>query len=211
MIGNVVTSILRQVREGIAFIKDLDKDLTEISMITGLTRDKTRELALEYARLGAEMGKTVKEISEVNKELIRQGLALDVAKQRMEVILKLSAAARISTQDSLQIITSSVNAMGEGAEKTSDVLLLAGAVSASSAEQIGEAFTKTASSARSTGMSMENLTAILATLIETTQESPSSLGNSIKFWWSINPVNCWNPLRAYMLNRKDEKCLYAYA
>ena len=171
---------IRKFKEGLTFIKDLDKDLTEISMITGMTRNQTRELALEYANFGQAMGKTVKEISEVNKELIRQGLAMDVAKDRLDTILKLSATAAISTNDALQIITSSVNAMGEDSEKTSDILLKAGAVSASSAAQIGEAFTKTASSAKATGMSIQELTSILATMIEITQESPASLGNSIK-------------------------------
>lgn len=190
LLGNVIVSTLGKIRDGVQFIKDVDKDLTEVSMITGVTREETRQLALEYANLGHEMAKTVGEISAVNKELIRQGLAMDVARERLESILKLSAAANISTDDSLKIITSSVNAMGESAEKTSDVLLLAGAISASSAEQIGEAFTKTASSARATGMSMENLTGILATLIEVTQESPASLGNSMKTLLSrFNRIN----------------------
>lgn len=171
---------LRKIREGIIFLQDLDKELTEVSMITGMTRDQTRELAQEYARLGAEISKTVTEISAVNKELIRQGLPLEVARERMEAILKLSATANITTEESLGIITSSVNAMKENAEKTSDILLKAGAVSASSAAQIGEAFTKTASSAKATGVSIESLTAILSTMIEITQESPSSLGNSMK-------------------------------
>lgn len=185
-----MASVFRQIRDGITFLKELDKDLTEISMITGITRDQTRELAKSYAELGMEMGKTVKEISEVNKELIRQGLSLDVARERMEAILKLSATANISTSESLQIITSSVNAMGETAEKTSDILLKAGAVSASSAAQIGEAFTKTASSAKATGVNIESLSAIIATLIEITQESPSSLGNSMKTLFArFNKVN----------------------
>lgn len=171
---------LRKLREGLTFLKDLDKDLTEVSMITGMTREQTRGLALEYANLGREMGKTVQEISAVNKELLRQGLSMDVAKERMDSIIKLSATARISADESLKIITSSVNAMGETAEKTSDVLLKAGMTSASSASQIGEAFTKTASSARATGMTIEETASILATMIEVTQESPSSLGNSMK-------------------------------
>ena len=171
---------LRKLREGLSFLVELDKQLTEISMITGITRDQTRELAQEYAILGREIGKTVLEISAVNKELIRQGLSIEVAKDRLEAILKLSATANITTEQSLAIITSSVNAMGEAVDKTTDVLLKAGAVSASSVEQIGEAFTKTASSAKATGVSIENLTALLATMIEITQESPSSLGNSMK-------------------------------
>ncbi|MFA5558991.1 MAG: phage tail tape measure protein [Methanofastidiosum sp.] len=180
MIGNVIMTVIRGIRDSITFIKELDKDLTEISMITGMTRTQTRELANEYARFGKEMGKTVMEISAVNKELIRQGLSLDIARQRMEAILKLSSTARISTEQSLEIITSSVNAMKESVDVTTDTLLKAGAVSASSAAQIGEAFTKTASSAKATGVSIQNLTSMLATMIEITQESPSSLGNSMK-------------------------------
>ena len=180
VIGNVIVTVLHQIREGIAFVKELDKDLTQVSMLTGQTREETRDLALEYARLGAEMAKTVSEISKVNTELIRQGLSLEVARKRMETVLKFSATAAISAEESLRVITSSVNAMGEAAEKTSDVLLLAGAISASSAEEIGEAFTKTASSAKAVGVPLESLAAILATLVEVTQESPSSLGNSMK-------------------------------
>ena len=55
-------------------------------MLTGQTREETRDLA-EYARLGAEMAKTVSEISKVNTELIRQGLSLEVARKRMETVL----------------------------------------------------------------------------------------------------------------------------
>jgi len=84
-----------------------------------------------------------------------------------KVILKLSAAARISTQEfNFKIIhLFSGTLWAKVLKKLQMCFCLPEAVSASSAAQIGEAFTKTASSARSTGMSMENLTAILATLI----------------------------------------------
>ncbi len=210
IVGNIVVGFFRQIREGISFLQELDKDLTEIAMITGIARDETRDLAKSYAELGREMAKTSIEISKVNTELVRQGLSLEVARERMEVILKLSATARISTTDSVQIITSSVNAMGEAAEKTSDVLLKAGAVSASSAAQIGEAFTKTASSARATGMSIENLTAIISTLIEVTQESPSSLGKNmppymVTYKCKFLLINWGSPnVKARMIHNKQE-------
>ena len=65
--------------------------------------------------------------------------------------------------------------MGEAAENFRRAFA-AGAISASSAEEIGEAFTKTASSAKAVGVPLESLAAILATLVEVTQESPSKLG-----------------------------------
>lgn len=171
---------IRKVREGVEFISDLDSDLTQIRVITGMTSDQTLELAKSYAQLGFEVGKTVKEISSVSVELYRQGLALEEVDKRMRVITQMSAVGNIDTNETLKVITSSVNALGEESEKTADILLKAGAISASSAEEIGEALTKTASSAKATGLSIEQTTAYLSSLIETTQESPESLGNSLK-------------------------------
>lgn len=171
---------IRKVREGIEFISDLDKDLTQIRVITGMTDEQTRNLAESYAELGFQVGKTVKEISGVSVELYRQGLALEEVDKRMRVITQMSAVGNIDIDQTLKVITSSVNALGEESEKTADILLKAGAISASSAEEIGEALTKTASSAKSTGLSIEQTTAYLSSLIEITQESPESLGNSLK-------------------------------
>ena len=171
---------IRKFREGIEIIKELDKELTAVSIITGKTKEETKQLALEYAQLGREMGKTVKEISQVNTELIRQGLSAEESYERMQTILKLSATGALPAKQTMSIITTSVNALGAEAERTADVLLRAGNISASSVEEIGEALTKTASSAKATGMTLEELSAITSALVEITGESPSSLGNSLK-------------------------------
>lgn len=171
---------LRKIREGVSFISDLDKDMTQIKVITGMTSEQTKELAKSYAELGYEVGKTVKEISSASVELYRQGLAVEEVDKRMRVITQMAAVGDIDVGETTKVITSSVNALGEEAEKTADILLKAGAISASSAEEIGAALTKTASSAKATGMTIEETTSYLATLIETTQESPESLGNSLK-------------------------------
>lgn len=171
---------LRKLREGIDIVKNLDKELTQVAITTGQTREETRYLGQEYSRLAIEMGKTVAEISAVNTELVRQGLSIEESQRRLQTVLKLSASAGLETRETLSIITSSVNALGEEAEKTADVLLRSGQISASSAGQIGEALTKVASSAKATDMSLEEITATISTLVEVTQESPNSLGNSMK-------------------------------
>ncbi len=172
-------SQVRKFREGIDIIRQLDSELTQVSVITGINRDEMRDLAKEYARLGEQMNKTAVDISRINTELVRQGLSLEEANERMQTILKMSSAGSMSVDDTLKVITSSVNALGVESERAADVMLKAGAISASSAGQIGEALTKTASSAKLAGLSIEELSAILSTLVEVTQESPSSLGTSI--------------------------------
>ena len=190
LVGGVLVGFVRNIKGSIDFIKELDKELTQVSIVQGLTRDETLELAKSYAVLASQMGKTVTEISRVNTELVRQGLSLEESQRRMNTILKLSATAGIDTSQSMQIVTSSVNALGEESEKTADIMLKAANISASNVGQIGEAFTKVASSAKATGMGITELNAILSTLIEVTQESPSSLGNSLKTLLSrFNKIN----------------------
>ena len=171
---------LRKIREGFSFIAELDKNLTQVAIVQGNLRESTKYLADEYVSLAKEMKKSVTEISQVNMELIRQGLSVEEATSRMTTILKLSSAAMITTDDALRFITSSVNAMGEEAEKTADVLLKASQVSASTVEGLGLAFTKTASSAYVAGLEIEQVTALLATMKEITQESDTNLGTSLK-------------------------------
>ncbi|HSH51238.1 MAG TPA: phage tail tape measure protein, partial [Bacteroidales bacterium] len=180
LVGGVLTGFVRDMRRSIRFVEELDKELTQISIITRMTKDETLDLARSYGELGKEMGKTVTEISKVNTELVRQGLSVDESAKRLDTILKLSATGAISTDQSLKIITSAVNALGEESERTADVMLKSSQISASSVEEIGNAFTKTASSAKSTGMTLTELNSIISGLIEVTQESPSSLGNSVK-------------------------------
>lgn len=178
--AKVLYGSLREVRQGFEFIKDLDKDITQAAIVTGQQRSQVQGLANDYAALAVEMGKTVKEISEVNTELLRQGLTINEASKRLETIIKLSATGRITTEESLRIVTTAVNAMQESHEHAANVLLRASNISASSVEQLGEAFTKTASSAYATGMTIEQTTGILATMLEVTQEGPSQLGTSLK-------------------------------
>lgn len=171
---------MRQLQEGFEFIKDIDKDITQAAIVTGKQRSEVQGLAQDYAELGLAMGKTVKEIADVNTELLRQGLTIQESGRRLDTIIKLSATGQITTEESMRVVTTAVNAMQESHIKAADVLLRASNISASSVEQLGEAFTKTASSAHATGMTIEETTGILATMLEVTQEGPSQLGTSLK-------------------------------
>lgn len=171
---------MNKMKEGVGFIKQLDNDLTQVAIVTGQTREQTNGLINDYRVLARETSKTISEISSVNAELVRQGLPLEEANERLNTILKLSSVADMGVNETLSVITSSVNALGESAEKTADVLVHAGNISASGVDTIGTAMTKVASSAKSAEMTIEQLTGITATLIDVTQEAPETLGNSLK-------------------------------
>lgn len=178
--ARVLYGSMRELEQGFEFIKELDKDITQAAIVTGKQRSEVQGLANDYADLAVEMGKTVDQISQVNTELLRQGLTIQEAGDRLETIIKLSATGQITTEESLRVVTTAVNAMKESHIRATDIILRASNISASSVEELGEAFTKSASSAYAAGMEMEQATAILATMLEVTQEGPSQLGTSLK-------------------------------
>ena len=167
-------------KAGIAVVQDLDKELTQIAVVQGLTRESVKSLGKEYANAAVEFSKTVKEVAVLNTELVRQGLSIEEAADRAATIMKLSSAGMISVEQSLAVITAGTNALGVAHEKIADVLLKAANITASDVEGLGEAFTKTASGAKAAGLSIEQTTALLSTMKDVTQEGDTQLGTSLK-------------------------------
>ena len=170
----------RAFQDGIEVVKELDKELTQIAVVQGVTRDSTKSLGEQYAQTAVEMAQTVQDVAKLNTELVRQGLSLEESAKRTDVIMKLSAAGMVSMEQALQTVTTGVNAMGVAQEKVADVILKASMLSASNVEGLGEAFSKTASGAKAAGLSIEETSALLAVMKDVTQEGDSQLGTSLK-------------------------------
>ena len=181
---NIATSLvfksIELFQQGVGYIIELDSVLTEVALVTGQTREETESLKEVYSQLGTETRKTMMEIAKLNVELVRQGLSQEETQNRLESILKLSAVSGMDTNETLKVITSSVNALGEEAKKTADVLVYADNASASSVESIGKAMARVSSTAKTSEVSIEQLVGQIATLIDVTQEAPETLGNALK-------------------------------
>ena len=59
---------LRKIEEGIQYIKDLNKELTNVQIVTGMTADEVDRLAVEYNRLAKEMGATTIQVAQGSLE-----------------------------------------------------------------------------------------------------------------------------------------------
>src|SRR5690606_24723905 len=72
--GTLIFGTLRQIKEGIAYITELDNSFNEIRIVTNKTQQEVNNLALSYNKLAKEMSVTTKEIAGTAAELYRQGL-----------------------------------------------------------------------------------------------------------------------------------------
>jgi len=196
--GTLFFGTLRQIKEGISYITELDNSLNEIRIVTNKTQQEVNNLALSYNKLAKEMSVTTREIASTAADLFRQGLNDSQVEERMKAIIQYAKISGISLQESNKIITATANATGESVRKIVDIFAYLGDATASGAEEIGEALQKVASTAENSGVSLEKAASWIATISSITRESASSIGNSLK-----TIISRYEQIKAKGFNEED--------
>jgi len=194
----LVYGVWRQIKQGISYISELDNSLNEIRIVTNKTQQEVNNLALSYNKLAKEMNVTTREIASTAADLFRQGLDEGQVEERMKAIIQYAKISGISLEESNKIITATANATGESVQKIIDVFAYLGDMTASGAEEIGEALQRVASTAENSGVSLEKAASWIATISSITRESASVIGNSLK---SI--ISRYEQIKAKGFNEED--------
>lgn len=119
--GSAIMQSWRFFTNGISYVNELNKSLTEISIVTGKTQKEVEELAKEYAELAFQMGVTTKEITKASVEFYRQGLSEAEVMERMKVATQYARISNLDFTQSAEILTATTNSMGVSIERASDV------------------------------------------------------------------------------------------
>ena len=170
-------------REAVTTVKELDKELTEQAMVTGLTRDQTYKLVGAYQDLAIQTGATTKEIAGVATEYIKQGKSIKDALTLTEAAVSAAKVAGVSTADSVNYLTTALNGFqlaAKDAMLVSDKFAAVAAASATDYDELAIALSKVASQANLAGMSIDYTTALLTKGLETTREAPETMGTALK-------------------------------
>src|SRR5690606_14612648 len=189
---------LRQIKEGIAYITELDNSLNEIRIVTNKTQQEVNNLALSYNKLAKEMSVTTKEIAGTAAELYRQGLTDAEVERRMRAIIQYAKISSISLDEANKIITATANATGESVQKIIDIFAYLGDMTAAGADEIGEALQRVASAAENSGLSLEKISSWIATISSITRESASTIGRSLN-----SMISRYEQIREKGFNEED--------
>ena len=152
--GTLLFGAIRQIKTAILYVRELDNALNEIRIVTNKTQEEVNRLGLSYNKLAKEMNVTTREIASTATDLFRQGLDEGQVEERMKAIIQYAKISSISLEESNKIITATANATGESVQKIIDVFAHLGDMTASGAEEIGEALQKVASTAENSGVSL---------------------------------------------------------
>lgn len=100
---------LNQLRQGVQYIKDLDKELTNVQVVTGMSQESVEELARGYNGLAKEMGVTTLEVAKGSLEWLRQGKTAEQASELVKSSMVLSKLGNLDAAQSTEYLTSVMN------------------------------------------------------------------------------------------------------
>lgn len=187
LIASAFASVMNAAHQSVEYVKDLDRSLTNIMMVSGETRDNMNEFARSANEIAQRLGGTTVQMTEATKVFIQQGYGLGQASQLGEYAVHL---ANVSEQDSAMAsdeITAYMNAfkipiedMGNAISKWAKVANNA----AVSVEELSVASQKAASVAATVGVDLDQFAGHIAAIESVTREAPENIGNGLKTIYS---------------------------
>lgn len=164
-------------------IKALDKSFGSIAMVTDMTVADLWGQYDTYAQLASKLGQSTQSVIEASGLYYQQGLKTSEVMSLTEETMKLATLAGLDFKEATSQMTAAIRAfkmeMTDGAHVT-DVYAEIAAHAAVDVQGISEAMSATAAIAHSAGMEFETTSAMLATMVEATQEAPKNLGTAMK-------------------------------
>lgn len=182
-INDLIRGFKQLVREAFEFYKSLDKALTDITIVSNLTRSQVQALTSDFISLSRQTGMAIDDIAQASVIFFQQGLSTKEVMEMTEVTAQFAKVAGSTVEKAADQLTAAINGYKvgvEGAIDVADKLNAVAAKSAASIDEIATAMSKAASQANQAGLSMDKFYAILATVEEVTREAPENIGTSLK-------------------------------
>lgn len=154
-------------------VKAMDKALTDMTVVTSLSRKEAYELVGTFTSLAQETGKTTAEIANITTKFLQQGKSVSQAITLTEAAAKAATIAGISGEKSVDLLTNALNGFQLSASQAMDVSDKFAALAAASAtdyEELAVALSKVAAQANLAGLSMDFTLGLLAKGVETTRK-----------------------------------------
>ena len=165
------------------YAQDLDKSLNSIRIVTGQSADQMAVLAENANKSAQALSTSTLAYTDAALIYYQQGLGDEEVQKRVETTLKMSNVTGESAEDVSSYMTAIWNNFAEGSDNLelfADKITALGAATASSSEEIANGLNQFAALGSSLGLSYDDATAALATVVAQTRQSASTVGNSFR-------------------------------
>lgn len=177
-IASVIDRINYIIRNVIQQVKDLDKAITGIAVVTNFDTSQLWGQINTYMDMAKQYGVTTQGTYQVSQLYYQMGLATNQVMDLTSETLKMAAISSLdyaTATDYMTVALRGFNIEASQASRIVDVYSELAAIAAADTAQIAEAMSKTASIAASAGMSFESTSTFLTMMIETTRQAPENI------------------------------------
>ena len=176
MVGNAIRSV-------ISTIKELDKTITDITIVTNMSREDLWGQMPQYTQMAQDYAVSISGVYQVSQLFYQQGLQTNDVLTLTGETLKMARIAGLDYAEATNYMTNALRSFKlemDEASRVTDVYSILAANAAVSVSEIAEAMSKTASSAYAVGSSLENTATMITVMTEATRESASNIGSALK-------------------------------
>ena len=179
----IVRKVTTAVKNAFNNIKELDKVITNIAVVTNMSQQDLWGKIGEYTSMAQQYGVATKDVYTVSQIFYQQGLQTSQVMSLTTETLKMAKISGMEYSEAANAMTVAIRAykieMTDAQQVTDTYSALAAKFAVSSAE-IANAMEKTASSAANVGMSLQSTSAFISVMTQTTRESAQNIGSALK-------------------------------
>lgn len=179
----VLGGVIRTFKELATTTIDVEKNLTDISRVFGLTTTQLQKFSTELFQVSKITATSFNDASKAALEFSRQGLAAEETLQRTKDALTLARLAGVSYANAVDALTSTVNGFADSGVTTTQILNKLVAVEqdfAVGAGDLADALSRTGQAAQEAGVSLDQLNALVTAAQERTARGGAVIGNALK-------------------------------
>ena len=172
--SSLIHGFMSGVQQATGYVKDLNKSLTNIRIVTGQSTEDMAKFAEQANKSAKALSSTTTAYTNAALIYYQQGLDDKAVKERTDATIKMSNVTGQSAEEVSSYMTAIWNNFDDGSkslEHYADVITALGASTASSSKEIAEGLEKFAAIGKTVGLSYDYATTALATVVAQTRQS----------------------------------------
>ena len=203
----VLGGVIRSFKELANVTIDVEKNLADINRVFGLTTSQLQKFSTDLFSVGKQTASSFDGASKAALEFSRQGLKAEEVLIRTKDALTLARVAGISTANSVDALTSTVNGFSATGITTTQILNKLVAVEqdfAVGAGDLAEALSRTGQAAQEAGVSLDQLNALVTSAQQSTARGGAVIGNALKtIFTRLQRTDTLDQLEAFNIAVRD--------
>ena len=182
--SSILHGFMGALQSAYGYAQDLNQSLNNIRIVTGYGSDEMAKFAEQANKAAQALSTTTTSYTDAALIYYQQGIRdQEEIAGRTETTIKLANVSRQSAEEVSSQMTAIWNNFDDGShslEYYADVITALGANTASSSQEIAKGMQQFAAVADTVGLSYEYAAASLATIVATTRQSESTVGNGLR-------------------------------